>query len=116
MRAGQLNRWIEIQKRGEGTDPFGQPIDAWIPVGGMWAGVAGETGLGAIRGAGADNVPASIARYSLLVRFAEAQAYGIKADMRAVHDGEIFDIKGLTRDFKDRDKAFIVCEQGGNNG
>lgn len=116
MRAGQLNRRVEIQRRGPTTDAFGQPIDGWLPVGHLMAGIANETGLGAIRGASEQGLTASVARYSFLVRFADAKALGIKADMRVVHDGEIFDIKGITRDFKDRTKAFIICEQGGNNG
>lgn len=116
MRAGSLNRRIRIEKRQPGQDPAGQPIDIWVLVGELWAGIANETGLGAIRSGLQGNVPASIARYSFLVRFESAKALAIDQAMRAVHDDEVFDIKGLTRDFKNRDMAFLICEQGGNNG
>lgn len=116
LAAGQLNRRVTLQKRTAGVDAVGQPLETWEDVGDLWAGIANETGLGAIRSGLAGNVPASIARYSFLIRFAEVARLGIAADMRVLHDGVVFEVKGTTRDFKDRDKAFILCEQGGNNG
>jgi len=116
MRAGQLNRRVHIQRRVPGRDAFGQPVQAWEPVGDLWAGITGESGLGAIRAAAQENVPVSIARYSFLVRFAEAKALEIDQGMRVVHDGMIFDIKGVTRDLRQRDRAYLICEQGGSDG
>ena len=116
MRAGELNRRITIQKRVAGQDEAGQPLDSWEDVGSLWAGIANETGLGAIKSSLQGNVPASIARYSFLVRFQSARELGIDAGMRVIHDGDVFEVKGITRDFDDRDKAFIICEQGGALG
>lgn len=117
MRAGALNRLVRIEKRAAGQDAAGQPVvENWVLVGELWAGIVHETGLGAIRSGLQGNVPASIARYSFLVRFESARALAIDSAMRAVYDGEIFEIKGLTRDFKNREKAFLICEQGGNDG
>ena len=116
LPAGKLNRRIKIRKRTGATDDAGQPLDTWEDVGDLWAGIANETGLGAIRSSLQGDVPASIARYSFLIRFEAVARLGIAADMRVEHDGESFDIKGTTRDFEDRGKAFIICEQGGNNG
>lgn len=116
MRAGDLNRRIRIERRSTGTDDAGQPLDIWEDVGDLWAGIANETGLGAIKSSLQGNVPASIARYSFLVRFQTAKALGIDQGMRVVHDGLVFDITGLTRDLKDREKAYILTEQGGNLG
>lgn len=115
-RAGRLNRRIEIQRRGVDTDPFGQPVDDWSRVGHVMADVANETGLGAIRTSAGQSLTASVARYSFMVRFAEARALGVDAGMRVLYDGDVFDVKGVTRDFKDRSVAFIICEQGGNDG
>lgn len=116
LPASALNRRIRIERRGGGTDAFGQPDGAWELVDEIWAGIANETGLGAIRSSLQGNVPASIARYSFLVRFQTAQALGIDQGMRVVHDGLVFDIKGLTRDLQDRERAYLVTEQGGNDG
>lgn len=116
MRAGQLNRRITIQQRETGTDEAGQPLDIWEDVGDLWAGIANETGLGAIKSSLQGNVPASIARYSFLVRFESARAMGIDAGMRLIHDGIVFEVKGITRDLQHREKAFIITEEGGNQG
>lgn len=116
MRAGVLNRRVRVEKRTGAQDATGQPVDGWTLVGEIWAGIANETGLGAIRSSLQGNVPASIARYSFLVRFESAKALGIDQGMRVVHDGLTFDVKGLVRDLKSREKAFILCEQGGNDG
>lgn len=116
LRAGELNRRIKLQKRAAGEDAAGQPNGTWTDVAELWAGIANETGLGAIRSSLAGNVPADIARYSFLIRFEAIARLGISADMRVLHDGEVFEVKGTTRDFKDRDKGFIICEHGGNQG
>ncbi|WP_439444442.1 phage head closure protein [Xanthomonas translucens pv. translucens] len=116
LAAGSLNRRIMIQGRSGAKDGAGQLLDDWIDVGPLWADIAHETGIGAIRASSQSNVPVSIARYSFLVRFSAARARGVDAGMRILYDGEVFDIIGLTRDLKRRDRAFIICEQGGNNG
>ncbi|HYG07657.1 MAG TPA: head-tail adaptor protein [Stenotrophomonas sp.] len=116
IAAGELNRRIRIERRGTGTDGWGQPAADWVLVGEVWAGIANETGMGAIRSSLQGNVPASIARYSFLVRFHTAQALGIDQSMRIVHNGLVFDIKGVTRDLRDRDRAYLITEQGGNDG
>lgn len=116
MRAGELNRRIAIQRRGGGTDETGQPLDEWVDAGTIWANIANETGMGAIRSSLEGGVPTNIARYSFKVRFAEARALAVDAGMRISHDGQSFDIKGLTQDLKDREAAYILCEQGGNDG
>jgi len=82
----------------------------------VWAGIANETGLGAIRSNLAGGVPASIARYSFMVRFAVLQSLAVDESMRIVHDGLIFEVKGVTRDLNDRANGFIITEQGGNSG
>lgn len=116
MRAGQLNRRIEVQKPGTIRDEAGQPVDGWIPVGPLMADIGNETGMGAIRSSLQGDAPASIARYSFLVRFSGARALGVDAGMRIVHDGDVFEVKGIARDYRNRDRAFILCEQGGNDG
>lgn len=116
LRAGELNRLVRVERRVPGRDAAGQPLDTWEPIGDIWTGIANETGLGAIRSSLQGGVPTSIARYSFLVRYETAKAMGIDAGMRAVHEGLVFEIKGMVRDLKHREKAYILCEQGGNAG
>ena len=116
MRSGDLTCWVQIERREGGVDEAGQPIDTWVLVVETWASPMNETGMGAIRSSLQGNVPASIARYSFLMPFETVQAYGIDAGMRIVHDGMTFEIKGVTRDLQHRDRAYILTEQGGNDG
>lgn len=116
MIASELTSVVLVQRPATGTDPEGQPAIGWEDVGQLWAGIANETGMGAIRSSVAAGLPASIARYSFLVRFADAAALGVDAGMRIAHDGLVFEIKGVIRDLKDRDRAYLVTEQGGNSG
>lgn len=116
LKAGELNRRVRVEVRDAGQDEAGQPLDGWTLLDYIWTGIANETGLGAIRSSLQGNVPASIARYSFLARFETVRSLGIDQGMRLVHDGLIFDIKGVTRDLKDRDRAYIITEQGGNTG
>lgn len=116
MRAGELNRRATVQRRVDGTDPAGQPLDDWKDFATVWVGIANETGMGAIRSSLQGNVSASIARYSFLARFETLRALGVDQGMRLLHDGLVFDIKGIVQDLKDREKAYILTEQGGNDG
>ena len=111
MRAGQLNRRCTVQRRTGRTDAAGQPLaQDWADVGQLWVGIGNETGMSAIRSTDEGGVPASLSRYSFLARFDSVRALSVDAGMRLVHDGEMFSVLGVTRDFKRRDRAYIVCE------
>ena len=116
MRAGEINQLVRVERRSSAVDEAGQPVETWEPVDDIWAGIANETGMAAIRSGLQGSVPASIARYSFLVRFETVQALGIDAGMRLLHEGLVFEVKGVTRDLKNRDRAYIITEQGGNLG
>lgn len=116
MEAGKLNRRITIERRDSTQDEAGQPVDTWLEVVKLWANPAGETGLGALRASTQPGVPSSIARYSFMVRRPALVAKGVDAGMRVSYSGMFFDIKLITYDLKDLEKAYLVCEQGGSNG
>lgn len=116
MRAGLLRQLVLVQRRTAGTDDTGQPLDVWESVGPLYADIGSKTGFSAIDAAAQSGVPASIAAYSFLVRFADCQALGVNVGMRILHDGTPFDVKGVTRDFAKRDRAYIICEEGGSLG
>lgn len=108
MNAGSLNRRITIQKRMSARDEAGQPIESWADVGQCWADIKGQTGLGSITGM-QDNVPASVERYSVRVRYRE----DVQAGMRAMCNGTAFYIKQVRMDFAGRVYTDLVCEVGG---
>ena len=114
MKAGRLNRRIEIQARATGTDAAGQPNGNWESVGYLWADIGHDTGKAAIRKSG--EVPVPYSQYSFMVRHGDLRALGVTDGMRVVHDSLNFDIKGITQDLKQRDAAYIICELGGNEG
>jgi head-tail adaptor len=115
MKAGVLNRRIEIKARATGTDDAGQPNGADAHVGYLWANISGDTGRSAIKRASAQ-VPVSYAQYSFRVRLSDCRALAVTDAMVVVHDGIVFDVKGVLEDLSSRDFAFIVCERGGNEG
>lgn len=114
MRAGSLRQRITIQQRTDETDAAGQPVDAWEDVGKLSANIGHDTGKAAIRQSG--SIPVPYSQYSFKVRLRDARALAVDSGMRIVHDGLYFDIKGVTQDLQDRDAAFIITEQGGNEG
>lgn len=116
MKAGDLRQLITLERHVSGEDEAGQPLDTWELAGQLWANIGNETGMGAIRSGLQGNVPASITRYSFMVRFDDCLAVGVDAAMRIVHEGLIFDVKGVVRDLQHRDRAYILTDQGGTVG
>ncbi|MDH2022947.1 head-tail adaptor protein [Stenotrophomonas sp. GD03680] len=116
MRAGLLNRKVRVERPASGTDDWGQPVQGWELVDEIMVSIAGETGLGAIRSGLQGGVPASISRYSFMARYQTVKELGIDATMRILYEGLVFEVKGITRDLRRKDRAFIITEQGGNSG
>lgn len=110
ISAGMLNRRIRIERR-EGKDAAGQPLDNWVPVVDVWANIRGQTGMGTITQP-QDNVPASIERYSVRIRYRE----DIDMGMRIVCGPMIMDIRQIRLDLERREWTDLVCEVGGTNG
>lgn len=118
--AGALNTRFAVEFYNEqgGTDQWGDPIGAWVEVGRVNAEVRNETGIGAIRSGAVNDIPQSIARYSLGVRTASVVRYSIAtpARMRDVRSGIVYSVLGVINDVKDRTRSYVVCEVGGNEG
>lgn len=111
LNAGDLNRQITIQRRQSGTDAAGQPLDGWEDVATVPANIKGATGMGTITRM-QENVPASIERYSIRIRYRE----GITSAMRVVHGAQVFDIRQIRMDFERRVWTDLICELGGDVG
>ncbi len=111
LTAGDLNCKITIQRRTTGVDEIGQPLDTWEDVVSVWADIRTTTGMGTITRM-QENVPASVERYSIRIRYRE----GLNAGMRVVAAGQYFDIRQIRMDFAGRVWTDLICEVGGNDG
>lgn len=117
MRAGKLRVWIRIERRQEGSDPAGQPIDEWVEVATVRADPMGQTGMGAIT-RNQSSIGASINAYSFRLRFRR----GLDQGMRVVElfdgqpVGDPFDVKNIRMDYARRRWTDLICEQGGSDG
>jgi len=85
LRAGTLNRRVEIQKRGPGVDGWGQPTpDAWIEHAKVWAGIRVSNGK-EFAAAGGTSAQATA---SIRIRYRT----DITAGMRVLHKSTVYEI------------------------
>lgn len=113
MQAGKLNRRITVQKRAQGQDDAGQPIDVWVDVAKVWSWVKTQNGMAATgQTASQSGVAMSVNSYSFRVRYRPT----VTDDMRVLYGGMAFDVKQVRHDLAGHEWTDIVCEQGGNDG
>lgn len=110
MDAGSLNCRVAIQQRTVGKDAAGQPVNAWTTIAERWANIGGQSGLGSITSM-QDNVPASVERYSIRLRFTDI----VKPEMRVLYAGQVFEVRQVRMDFSGREYTDLVCELGGRS-
>ena len=110
MRAGQLNRRVTLQKQVRPLGVTGQLPDIWEDVGQLWASIANQSGMSAVRAVQSTSEPVSMGNYSFLVRFASVMELRIEAGMRIIYAGYIFIIRGISIDYACRDAAYLICE------
>ena len=102
LAAGKLNRRVTIQRPGATQDAAGQPVEAWIDVATVWAGVLMLSGLETIKADG----PVSQVKASVRIRWRT----DIDAGMRVVLGSSVFAIKAVIRDEVRREFIDLVCE------
>lgn len=112
IAAGELNRYVLIEKREVALDALNAPVDTWIPHASFWASIRGQTGMGAIKASTEAGVVKSISRYSFRCRYRNDIDIGMRVNLK----GQLFDIKQITHDLDRREWTDIVCEAGGNDG
>lgn len=107
MRAGDLNRRITIQRRGEATDSWGSPVpgaENWLEVAQTRASIETLSGLGTIKA----DAQAATVKASIRVRWRTDLAAG----MRVLHGGTVYDVKVVLPDVAGREHVDLVCEVG----
>lgn len=100
MSIKSLHHRVTLQTRSSTSDSNGQPLTTWANTAAIWAHVAHESGMGAIKG-GQD---VSIVKASIRIRHRS-----VNAGQRVLWGTQVYDIKAVLPDGKD---TFIdlVCE------
>jgi len=97
-----MNDRITLQRRADGEDALGQPIDDWADIATVWAHVRFQSGAEVLR-AGAET---SVVRCSIRIR---ARA-DIDTGARVKFKGKYYGIKSAPPDDRDSRFMFLVCE------
>lgn len=102
MKTGMLNRRIEIQRRGEAVDEWGQPApESWVKVRDLWASIKHQNGSQSIKA----DTPTSRVRASIRIRYRT----DIDAGMRVVYKGTVYEIEAVLPDEEKRERVDLVC-------
>ncbi|MFV0283721.1 MAG: phage head closure protein [Castellaniella sp.] len=109
MKAGQLNRRIEIQEKQGGLDEYGEPIPGqWTTIHTVWASIRLLSGMTAVK----SNIEVSVINASVRIRYLP----GITAAMRIVYDNKYYDIQAVLNDEAGRVYTDILAKVGINTG
>lgn len=109
IRAGDLNRRIQIQQRTAAQDELGQPLQTWVNVGDpIWASILFLNGKEYVLASG----EVSRAEVSIRVRWRT----DLTAQMRIEHSGVIYNILAVLPDLVGREYVDLPCNTGANNG
>jgi SPP1 family predicted phage head-tail adaptor len=113
IQAQKLNRRITIQRKVGGQDMLGQPVDQWVDVCKLWAHVKTITGTGFINQEFVDGGK-EISRTTASMRVRKRD--GITADMRVLHQGQVYEIRVVLPDLQDNRYMDIGVAIGANQG
>ena len=113
MRAGQLNRYVDIQQRGVTRDSFGQQVETWTDVKYVYAYI--EALSGTDRSAG-DSTSTDVShrvtvRYDAI--FADPRA---AATYRIVYGTRIFHVAAVMNIDETNRTIQLMCTEGLNFG
>jgi SPP1 family predicted phage head-tail adaptor len=117
MRAGDLNRHVRIERREQGQDDVGQPVDTWVEVATVWCNVRMLTGKETLT-ADADVASATA---SIRIRYRTDITNGMRAGVLKYVDGQpvedvVFNILAPLPNLASREYMDLACEAFANNG
>lgn len=101
MNAGDLRHRVTLQKRVQGFDPIGQPIEGWDDVATVWAAVEPLRGR--------EYLAAGAMQSSVEVRIRMRYRPGITSAMRVAFDGDVYDIKAVIEVNTRREELQLMC-------
>lgn len=105
MRAGSLNRLVEIQQPGTAQDELEQPVAGWVRFARPWANIRTVNGR---EYAAADSDRSEVTT-SIRIRYRT----DITTSMRVAYKGVIYKIHVVLPDEADRDYVDLACSTGG---
>lgn len=110
MRAGQLNKIIDIQQRSTSQDDAGQQVRTWTTfVAGVYARIRPLSSRELLNAAAVQNE----ATHEVEIRYIE----GVTGAMRVKFGTRYFQIVGQPRDIEERNrKLVLMCSEGVNDG
>lgn len=103
LRAGTLNKRVEVWKRGPERDDWGQRApEAWIPHATPWANIRHLSGAESIKA----DAPVSKVQASIRIHFRK----DIKAGMQVRYQGTVYAIRAVLPDLERQKHVDLVCE------
>lgn len=117
MRAGDMNRRVRIEQRGQGQDDLGQPIDMWTEVATVWCNVRMLTGKETLT----SDAEVASATASIRIRYRTNIDNGMRAVLLKFVDGQpvddvIFNILAPLPNVASREYTDLACSAFANNG
>ena len=104
MDAGLLRNRITIQRKGDATDAWGQPLpESWEDVVTVWANIRHQSGSESIK----SDKPTSEVRASIRIRWRT----GIDAGMRVLHGADVYQVEAVLPDAVGRVHVDLVCKR-----
>ena len=105
LSAGSLDTRVHIMQRSTTQDALGQPVDAWAPLGTLWANVRYQTGLQ--RALAADS-PKAGTKLSIRVRQSGCARH-IAPGMRAQVGKQVYDVDAVLP--QGREALDLLCRE-----
>jgi SPP1 family predicted phage head-tail adaptor len=103
MRAGQLNRRVQLQRQALTTDSEGRASGTWSTLATAWAAIEPLQGREALLAAQAQTTLSHRVR----IRYRP----GVTARMRLVYGARVFDIQAVTNTAEARRELVLDCQE-----
>ena len=105
MKAGELDQRVSLQRREQGEDDWGQPIDAWVIVGTVWAAVLPLRAAEVIRADAVTNI--------MDVKVKMRYRPGITSAMQVLHGSDTYEITSVIDVRSARRELELLCKRVG---
>lgn len=102
LTCAQLRTMVQIQRRADGEDALGQPLQTWTTIAAVWADVRQMNGMQSIKA----DAEVSTVKASIRIRWRE----GVTEAMRVLANGQAYDIQAVLPDLARREYLDLVCE------
>ena len=102
MNPGQLDQRVTIERRGDATDAYGQPLpDDWAPLATLWAAVEPLVGR--------EYLAAMAVQSDVSTRVRMRYRPGVTAGDRLVHEGRVYGIESVVDVRSGRRELVLMC-------